>query len=336
VNAVQKYLENTVPQKENESSGAYKSRIRTAYADVCRYYLPACSLANVGMTINARALEHAICKMLSHPLEEVQVIGQEIKKVSQENIPTLVKYANRNECMVETMQDFSKYQEKINVDASDDWLRIVHYDEQGELRVLAALLVRFGEISFEQAFHMVSEMPEDEMKNLADLFLGKLGDHDIPLRELEYANLTAEIILDQGAYFELKRHRMMSQTPQRFTARLGFATPRLIAEAGLLDAFTADMHAVEDAYEQLRKANPEAAAYILPNAFNRRVLIQTNLRSALHFVKLRSAPNAHFAIRRVAQRLACEIRQCFPLFARYFTPDSSESWQSVTQDYFQN
>ena len=53
-------------------------------------------LANVGMTINARALEHAIAKLLSHPLLEVQTIGQEVKTESQKIVPTLVKYANEN------------------------------------------------------------------------------------------------------------------------------------------------------------------------------------------------------------------------------------------------
>jgi len=37
--------------------------------------------------------------MLSHPLEEVQRIGQDVKQVAQDNVPTLGKYAARNESM---------------------------------------------------------------------------------------------------------------------------------------------------------------------------------------------------------------------------------------------
>ena len=44
---------------------------------MCRFLLPAASLANLGMTINARTLEHALRKMLSHPLEEVRQMGAE-------------------------------------------------------------------------------------------------------------------------------------------------------------------------------------------------------------------------------------------------------------------
>jgi thymidylate synthase ThyX len=336
VEKVQAYLESSTPHKKNESARAFKARIRTQCADVCRYYLPSCSLANVGMTINARALEHAICKMLSHPLDEVQRIGREIKKVSQDNIPTLVKYADRKECMVQTGQEFAQYaeQEMTEKQPVQDWLQIIHADEDGESRILAALLVRFGEMSFQQAWEKVAHLNAPEKAELAEKFLGSLDKHDIPLRELEYANISTEIVLDQGAYFELKRHRMMTQTPQRFTAFVGYAVPKLIADTGLLDKYHADMDAVRKAYQELYAADPEAAAYVLPNAFNRRVLLQTNLRSALHFVKLRSAPNAHFAIRRTAQRLAVEIQKRFPLFAQYFNLKSSETWESITDKYF--
>jgi thymidylate synthase ThyX len=336
VDKVKAYLEKTYPQAENESPAAFRSRIRTLGADVCRYYLPACSLANLGMTINARALEHAICKMLSHPLEEVQLIGKEIKKVSQENVPTLVKYADRNACDIQTSQDFSDFAKSLDLskNAPLDWLSVEESDKEGEEHILAALLVRFGECSFRQALDKIRQLPEGEKHKLAAFLLGHLGEHDIPLRELEYAGITAEIVLDQGAYFELKRHRMMTQTPQRFTARLGYAIPRLIADAGLEDAFISDMEEVKQVYEKLSKFNPEVAAYILPNAFNRRILLETNLRSAYHFIRLRSAPNAHFAIRRVAQRLADEVQVRFPLFANYFKPSSGETWKSITDEYF--
>ena len=94
------------------------------------------------------------------------------------------------------------------------------------------------------------------------------------------------------------------------------------------------MIAVKDLYEKLYAFDPEVAAYIVPNAFNRRVLLQMNLRSAYHFIKLRSAPNAHFAIRRVALKIAEEIRMRYPLFAKFFNADSEETWQSVSSEFF--
>jgi thymidylate synthase ThyX len=88
------------------------------------------------------------------------------------------------------------------------------------------------------------------------------------------------------------------------------------------------------AYEKIHSTSPDAAAYILPNAFNRRVLLSMNLRSARHLINLRCATNAHFAIRRPTQRMAAIVREKYPLFADFFTSDACETWESIESAYF--
>jgi len=72
----------------------------------------------------------------------------------------------------------------------------------------------------------------------------------------------------------------------------------------------------------------------VPNGYNRRVLLSTNLRSLMHFVSLRSAPNAHFSIRRIAHRMAELARETMPLLGDYLTTAHGESWQDVEQMHF--
>lgn len=330
------YLKLNQPQEENESERAFSQRIRTCSADACRYYLPASALANVGMTINARALEYAIAKLLSQPLLEIQTIGQEVKTESQKIVPTLVKYANENSYIKNSIDIFNpaRFSEESSFEKNNGWFTCVNCDTDGESQVMAALLFRFGEIPFNKALRMIKALSRDEKGKVASNLLGRLGEHDIPLRELEYASITFELLLDQGAYFELKRHRMMTQTSQNLTSRLGYAIPLLIKEAGIAPLFISDMNDVINLYEKLYAFNPNVASYIVSNAFNRRVLLQMNLRSALHFIKLRSAPNAHYAIRRVALKMAEEIRSRYPLFADYFKPANGETWQSVSSEFF--
>jgi thymidylate synthase ThyX len=59
-----------------------------------------------------------------------------------------------------------------------------------------------------------------------------------------------------------------------------------------------------------------------------------NLRSALHFIQLRSAPNAHLAIRRVSARIREEIGTRYPLFSRYFQSDQWENLQDIENNFF--
>jgi thymidylate synthase ThyX len=155
---------------------------------------------------------------------------------------------------------------------------------------------------------------------------------DTPLRELEYCNYTFDLVMDQGAYAEFKRHRMMTQTPQRLSTRLGYTIPLLVTEAGFGSKYEAAMEAAIKMYEKF-EFDPDVAQYIVPNGFNRRVLAQFNLREAFAFCQLRTAANAHFSIRRVAQKIYEEMARVHPLLTKYMKLHD-ETWQGVEEGYF--
>src|SRR5829696_1395405 len=325
------------PRRENEKDESWDRRIRSKYVDVCRFLLPAASLANVGMTANARVLESMIRKMLSHELSEVREIGEKVKEVAKVETPTLVKYADSVPYLVETVNEFSVSYPPLPLGegqvVKDDWCTLISFDKDGENKVLAAALYRFGEMSYAEALSYVNELKEDVRNQVAESLLGKLGKYDVPLRELEYSGYTFDLVMDQGAFAEFKRHRMMTQTPQRLTTRLGYATPRLITEAGFGSEYEAAMDAAGKMFEKLYEINPNVAQYVVPNGFNRRVLASSNLREAFAFCQLRSAATAHFSIRRVAQRMYEEMARVHPLLTKYMKLHE-ETWQGVEEGYF--
>jgi thymidylate synthase ThyX len=332
------------PRRENESEEAWDRRIRSQYVDVCRFILPAAALANVGMTVNARVLESAIRKMLSHSLQEVRQIGEKLKEVAKVEVPTLVKYAEIVPYLVETGKELVNW-ELVNRESSivnrqseienrkSKWCTLIDYDKDGEKKVLAAALYRFGEMTFDDSLKYVKSLKKAERADLAERLFKHLGRFDEPLRELEYCTYTFDLVMDQGAYAEFKRHRMMTQTPQRLSTRLGYATPRLITEAGFGSRYEAAMDAAEKMYEELYTVSPNLAQYVVPNGFNRRVLASFNLHSAFHFCQLRSAANAHFSIRRVAQKMYEEMVRVHPLLTKYMRLPE-ETWQDVEENYF--
>ncbi len=321
------------PRRENEKDEAWDRRIRSKYVDVCRFLLPAAALANVGMTANARVLENMIRKMLSHELEEVRQIGEKVKEVSKAETPTLVKYADAVPYLAETIKEFVNRKSEFVNRKSGEWCTLIDFDRDGESKVLAAALYRFGEMAYADALRYIKGLNAAELERLAESLLGRLGKFDVPLRELEYCTYTFDLVMDQGAYAEFKRHRMMTQTPQRLTTRLGYATPLLITEAGFGSAYEAAMESASRMYEKLHSFNPSVAQYIVPNGFNRRVLAEFNLREAFAFCQLRSAANAHFSIRRVAQKMYEEMKRVHPLLTKYMKLHE-ETWAVVEKDYF--
>ena len=93
------------------------------------------------------------------------------------------------------------------------------------------------------------------------------------------------------------------------------------------------MESALNLFEKLYQFNPDVAQYVIPNGFNRRVLAQFNLREAFAFCQLRSAANAHFSIRRLAQRMYEEMARVHPLLTKYMKLHE-ETWQGVEESYF--
>lgn len=334
--AVKFVVENLDPCHKDENPDAWQQRIRSDYVDVCRYLLPASSLANVGVTINGRALEYAIQKMVSHPLEEVRSLGEEIKSVAEQNIPTLVKYALPSEYIQSFYQDLpaiSNSHPSLPPEISS--CRLISFDPDGEERVLAAGLYRFGSLSYQQYLQIVQEMTSVQRESLARSLLSNRSRFDVPIRELEHTSFTFDVVLDQGAYFELKRHRMMTQTPQPLTTALGYAMPRKFVLAGLQDSFMQAIEMVEATFDELQQYNPHLAAYVVPNAYNRRVLLTMNLRTIFHLVNLRAASNAHFAIRRIALQIRDEVIRVSPLLGSFIFKPDHDTWQSIEDCHFE-
>ncbi len=334
---VKRWIETRFPRKDGESDAKYDGRIRSKYVDNCRFILPAAALANLGMTANARVFENAIRKMLSHPLEEVREIGQEVKRVALGETPTLVKYADRIPYLADLQTNgLPSAPPHSHTPTPTDWLTLVDCDRDGENKFLAAALYRFSGMPFTEAITAVRAMTEAGRAGLAAEALGKLDKYDTPLRELEHVTYTFDSWMDQGGYFEVKRHRMMTQTPQRLTADLGWATPIAFEAAGFNAEYQAAMQMAAETYQALAAESlcAEEASYVIPNAFNRRLLMTLNLRQAFAFCELRTAPNAHFSVRRVAARMYELIRKAHPLLASFMRCGERPTADSIEREFF--
>lgn len=323
-----------VPRREGESEARWDGRVRSRYVDVCRFLLPAAALANLGMTANARTLEHTVRRLRAHPLAEARAIGDELWRAAAAEVPTLLKYAEPTPYQLETPPALAQAAGATDPGPPGARVDLIASDPDGEARVLAAALYEQCGGSYADQLTRVRGAGAAGQRALAEQALGRRGRFDAPLRALEHTAYTFDVVVDQGAYFELKRHRMMTQTPQHLSANLGYAVPRRIVEAGLEGRYRQAMQAAADGYRELAAWNPEVAAYVVPNAFNRRVLLTLNLRQAFQLCELRAATNAHVSIRRLALQIAEHIRAVHPVLGAHLRLPEDETWQALEAEAF--
>lgn len=323
---VLEFVKKREPREKGMPDKMYEMICKAKTCDIIRYLLPIATLTNLGMTINARSLEHAIRKLLSHPLGEMNEIGEEIKKVSLEITPTLVKYADRNEYLVETNKAMPKVADEfLGFDKVEDVdnVKLVAYDKDAEDRIICGLLYRFSKYPYEQVKKKVTKMSPQEKEKVIDESLERMSEHDWPIREFEHTYYTFDIIIDYGAFRDVQRHRICTQTNQDISCDLGYNMPDEIVELGLKDNFVECMEKAHDAHKKIYKEFPNEAQYVIPLAYKKRVLITWNLRELFHFIKLRSSQRGHISYRRIAQKIYKLVKEKHPMLAKYISVDMS-------------
>ena len=324
---VNAFVKKKNPCKPETSPKVYETTCKAKTCDIIRYILPIATQTNLGMTINARNLEHAIRKLLSHPLDEMKEIGQEIKSVAVQVTPTLVKYADYNEYLVkipEYLEEKSKDTLSYIKEADGQSVTLVDYDKEAEDKIITALLYRGNnKLSARQIKEKVKTLTPEQKEKILETAFKDMGEHNWPIRELEHAYYTFDILIDYGAFRDIQRHRICTQTNQPATCDHGYAMPEEINELGLSEEYQECMEKAAGAFYKIREKFPVEAEYITPLAYKKRVLMTANFREWWHFIKLRSGKRGHISYRRVAQEIYYEIKKVHPRLAKYLIVDMS-------------
>ena len=322
-------LRQTHEQGPGERDGISNLRLRRIATDDCRAVLPAATLTNVGVTANARSLEHAISKLLSSGLQEENELGLEVREQARNITPTLIKYAERNEYLARAATRRQELAERLGEGAGDAGggakgdarggapeARLVHWDPDAEEKLVAALLYGGVRQPYDEIRRTAQGLSAEERQDIIEKSLSGLGPHDPPPRELEVVDYTFEYLMDYGAYREFKRHRMQSYFPQLATVAHGYRVPPVVQEAGMAGVFDEAIGLAEEVFWKVSEFSSLVAQYLVTHAHNRRVLSKLNLRECYHLFKLRTSPMAHASIREPVEEAMRLAEQVHPQFFR--------------------
>lgn len=324
------HMKKTHPKPLGMDEKIYDSVTKARACDVARYVLPAATLTNLAITTNARSLERMITKLLSSPLAEMNKIGSDMKGEVLKIIPTLVKYAERNHYIYDTdfwmeseLKGFGNETKDSGREAGKT-VTLVDYDRDAENKIIASIIYKYSRQPYARILERVRKMERNEKERIFDEYMKRMGAHDPPMRELEHAYYTFDILVDYGAFRDIQRHRMSTQTNQMLTTAEGYEIPQEIIDAGLEKKFRMAMDSARHAFEQISERFPKEAQYVVPLAYRKRTLFTWNLRELYHFIRLRSGREGHLSYRRVAWDVYNEVRRVHPLLAKYIKVDLSE------------
>lgn len=325
------YIKKASPLASGQNENAWERSCKARRFDAIRYILPTCTMTSLGWTLNARQLAYAISKLLSHPLDEMKQIGLQLKEEGKKVLPSLLKYADENEFLVETENDMQKHVHSLLVDSpstseKQPAVALVESIESADNILIASIIYRYSDCSYNLAKKKAKQMSIQEKEKLYDSFIAKRGEFDPFHREFEHASVTFDILMDYGAFRDIQRHRICTQTNPLLTTANSYDIPDDIKGAGsfVLDKYKSVMEKAIVLYNKLSEDDKYNSQYIIPLAFRKRVLITMDLREAFYFIKLRSTPQGHISYRKIARAMYDLLKERYPLLTKYFVCDLSD------------
>lgn len=289
-----------------------------------RYLLPLATTAQLGMTVNARTLEYLVRCLAAHPLAEARELGRDLLAAGSAVAPSLFLFVDPGPYLRGRAREVTAAARALWPEDPEGRsggrraaasVRLLHATQDGDARVLAAVLAGAVGMDGAEALDRVGRLGPEGRARLFDAVTRHLGVHDALPREFEHASLTFEVILSAAAFGQLKRHRMATPTAGPYDPALGVTTPPSFREAGLDAVLAEAVRDAEAAWADLGGHASPAASYACLNAHRRRVVLTLNLREMYHVSRLREDSHAQWDIRALASAMSAEARRVFPVCA---------------------
>jgi thymidylate synthase ThyX len=284
-----------------------------------RYATLLCTAGQLGFTANARNLELIIKRLNSSRLEELRTLARHFYESGTGVAPSILLFTEPSPYELETMAAVRGIADKVLVSEENNTLpadvALVNHTAEGDRITAAALLCAASERSYEACRQVAFAMDNDALRELFETVYARMEFFDTPPREFEHVQLTFDISISAAAFGQLKRHRMMSQSPRPYSPTLGLTIPPAIQECGKQDAFIAHAETAGALFAEIENELPDVAPYVLTNAHRRRVLLTTNLRDLYHFCRLREDAHAQWDIRVLSSLMREETEKVMPLGA---------------------
>lgn len=300
-----------------------------------RYIVSMATFAQLGLTVNARNLELMFRRFASSNLAEINKLGREIYNLVERIAPSIILFAQANDFDKNTYSEIKKLTSEITKSTestTNEEVSLIDYTKDADNLLIASLIHTTSNISMNDAQKLAKKLSQEEKLNIIKTACKKMELYDTCLREWEYPELVFELTISSACFGQLKRHRITTQTYQKYNPKLGLTIPESIMEVGLENLFKEVTGKTEELYYKIKKENELAAPYILTNAHRRRVLLKTNARELYHIARLREDFHAQWDIRNISCEMSKLAKKVMPL--TFLTVCGKDKYPKVYEEIF--
>lgn len=280
-----------------------------------RYIVSLATEGQLGMTINARNLEFLIRRFASKKLAELKELNNRLYSLAKEVAPSIILFTEPNDFDSKTYEELGeKAKALLELPVRDDKeVQLVDYTKEADTKLIASLLHTSSSLSYEQCHKTAKTLKPGQKRDILLSAFRHMEFYDATLREFEHVSLTYDLIVSASCFAQLKRHRMSTQTAQKYNPELAVTIPASIEEIGARGEFMEMIEQTNHVYSRLKEKMDLGAEYVLTNAHRRRVLLKVNARELYHISRLREDATAQWDIRAVTGEMNKRAKEVMPL-----------------------
>jgi len=274
-----------------------------------RYVLSMATETQMGMTLNARSMEHLLKRLYALPLNEAKNLADSLYEQVRNIAPSLIRYIepskyDTQKYKTDVFAEFNKPIEKCN---------LISHSAQADERIIAGLLFRSTDTDYQTVFEDVKRMNKQDKEQIIQRYLSDITCYDSLPREFELVDLVFQANISSSCFAQLKRHRIATIISTDYDPKFGYTMPKSIDKIAQKDTFRNVMKKSEKMYEILSEKYPEVKNYILTNAHHKVVLFKCNMRELCHFARLRQDAHAQWDIRELAHNIIEKAKEVAPI-----------------------
>jgi thymidylate synthase ThyX len=324
------HLVEKLPRPEAMSPQAYQRNVKARAFDVARYLLCFGIPTGVGQVTSIRTLERQVRRLKASEYGELRDLAREIAEAcaaepclgwessaSGEAVaPTLARHLDPDEHLERSREDLLAWAAQNLGAYHSSWAR----DEVDLIKpndtltdVVATLLYPVTDWPYRELYEVASGWSASRRNEVIDVALKSRTKRDELLRNFRTEPYVFDIVMDIGAYRDLHRHRRCQQFRQSYTTKLGFASPDLIAAAGMGERYT---NLLSQASNVAKSLPAPGSQYLIPFAARSRFLFKMDFAEAEYIARLRSGVKGHFSYRKIAWEMKQKMSALEPELGR--------------------
>jgi hypothetical protein len=219
-----------------------------------------------------------------------------------------------------------------NAGRDPDAVKLLSIDEDTEAKIAAAILFEHGSRSNSYSTYL------ETCKNIPLIiepiikaYVEDRGKFDALPISTELGNILFEVVVDYGAYRDIKRHRRNLFLAAPFTAEIGFEYPEYVRAAPELTEVKRRIEMcarkTKELHQKIKTTHPAQAQYIVMFANKQQMLWQMDPRQLAYVVELRTTPAGHHSYRTICQEMFRLAARKLPILSKYIRVDMSSGDQ---------